>query len=577
MTDLLRPLALLFCLALMAPAAALAQAPAPDIDGSPLNVWTTADGRVQVALDGAPGEFFAPGSAEQPGTTPNAGFLVYLDTGNPNLLQGYGAFSFGGFPTPTSGPTAGPGNVTTTWTLNDANSTPAIRLTQLLAYANGSRQVDATYTLENISGRPITFRTEWAADLAIRGSDQGVGFLMGAAGSRFVGGLNQEVGAAGGFAEQTPWSAYMSNHLGLVAQRANAYADNPGLDGSLSTDVADNAAGVEWDDHYSAPLAAGASATYKVGLRFVDTLGISPLNATHKIGDEHVVSAKLGDLNGQPQAGARLVWSAQGSNFANGTATTDRNGNAAFSYIGGNEGQDNLVVFADQNRNGQHDSGEPQASTIVNWESDGVGPPILGQAVDVRPEKGTVRVQLARGTSFARAKALGLPPEARYRFVPLTAGLQIPVGSILDTRRGTVRLLSAGLPSSIGSAFQAASFRGTRFQVRQAGNNPLTQLLPKEPIGCKSKPPKGGVSKIVASRKRSRTLFGSGKGRFRTRGRNSSATVRGTTWVQKDTCNSTTTSVKSGTVVVRDFAKHRNITIKATGKHRSYVAHAPKR
>jgi hypothetical protein len=47
--------------------------------------------------------------------------------------------------------------------------------------------------------------------------------------------------------------------------------------------------------------------------------------------------------------------------------------------------------------------------------------------------------------------------------------------------------------------------------------------------------------------------------------------------VQKDTCNTTTTIVKSGTVVVRDFAKRRNITIKATGKRKRYVARAPRR
>jgi hypothetical protein len=361
-----------------------------------------------------------------------------------------------------------------------------------------------------------------------------------------------------------------------VGSRVRADDQNPGLDNSLSSGAPqDNAAAVEWDDHYSAPLAPGASASYNVGLRFTDTLGITPLNATHKIGDEHLVSVKLADLDGRPQAGARLVWNAVGANSGAGTATTNKNGNALFSYVGGNEGQDNLVVFADLNRNGQHDADEPQASTIVTWESDGLAPPILGQAVDVRPEKGTVKVQLARGTSVARAKALGVAPAATKRFVPLRAGLQIPVGSLLDTRKGTVRLLSAALPTPNGSAFQAASFRGTRFQVRQAGNNPLTQLLAKDPLnGCKTKVPKGGLAKVIASRKRSRTLFGSGKGRFRTRGRNSSATVRGTTWVQKDTCAGTRTTVKTGTVIVRDFAKRRNITIKAPGKRKSYFARA---
>jgi hypothetical protein len=487
----------------------------------------------------------------------------------------YGGFNFGSMPSPDSGPTPGPGSVTTTWTLNGPDSTPGVRVTQVLAYANGSRQVDATYTVEGLSPNGIAFRALWAADLAIRGSDQGVAYSIGAPGSRFMGGLNQEVGAAGGFAEQTPWSAFMSNGLGAVSSRAAAFGENPGFDNSLSPDLQDNAAGVEWDDHYSAPLALGATATYKVGLRFVDTLGISPLNATHLTGDEHVVNVKLSNLEGQPSPGVRLVWTSQGANFGGGNTTTDRNGAARFSYIGGNEGQDNLTVFADQNQNGQHDAGEPQASTIVTWDSGGLAPPILGQTVDVRPQTGTVLVQLAKGTPLARANALGISPAARKRFVPLRAGLQIPVGSLLDTRRGTVRLMSAGLPSPNSSAFQAASFRGTRFQVRQAGNNPLTQLIPKDSLGkCRgTKIPKGGTPKIVVARTRRRTLFGSGKGRFRTRGRNSSATVRGTTWVQKDTCGSTITTVKAGTVIVRDFAKKRNVRVKAGHK---YVAHAPK-
>ena len=576
MTVLLRSLAVLFVLALLAPAAALAQAPAPQIDGSPLNVWTTADGRVQVALDGAPGEFFGPGSAEAPGTTPNAGFGLILSPGDG--AQAYGPF-VGGLPDASDGPRVVPGNpttVTTSWTLPDPNNGPMVQLTQVLAYTNGARQVDATYTVQNTSTGPFTFRALWAADLAIRGSDAGVAFLLGAPPNRFMGGVNQDVGAAGGFVEQTPWSAFMSNSLGAVGTRARADGENPGFDNSLSPDLQDNAAGVEWDDHYSAPLAPGASATYRVGLRFADTLGIAPLNSIHKTGDEHVVTAKLANLEGQPSAGVRLVWNSDGANLASGSVNTDKNGNASFSYIGGNEGIDNLVVYADQNRNGQHDGGEPQTSTVVNWESDGLAPPILGQTVDVRPEKGSVRVQLPKGTPVLRAKALGFSAAARKKFVPLRAGLQIPVGSLLDTRKGTVRLMSAGLPAPNSSAFQAASFHGSRFQVRQAGNNPLTQLIPKDSLGtCKGlKLPKGGTKKIVAARKRHRTLFGSGKGRFRTRGRNSSATVRGTTWVQKDTCGSTTTTVKTGTVIVRDFAKHRNVTIKAGHK---YVARARKR
>ena len=61
-------------------------------------------------------------------------------------------------------------------------------------------------------------------------------------------------------------------------------------------------------------------------------------------------------------------------------------------------------------------------------------------------------------------------------------------------------------------------------------------------------------------------------GRFRTRGRYSAATVRGTIWETIDRCDGTLTKVRRGVVVVRDNRKRRNITVRA-GK--SYLARAP--
>lgn len=59
------------------------------------------------------------------------------------------------------------------------------------------------------------------------------------------------------------------------------------------------------------------------------------------------------------------------------------------------------------------------------------------------------------------------------------------------------------------------------------------------------------------------------RGRFRTRGRNSSATVRGTVWITSDRCDGTLTKVRRGKVVVRDLRRKRDITLTA-GK--SYLA-----
>ena len=66
-------------------------------------------------------------------------------------------------------------------------------------------------------------------------------------------------------------------------------------------------------------------------------------------------------------------------------------------------------------------------------------------------------------------------------------------------------------------------------------------------------------------------LWGSGKGKFRTTGKYSSATVRGTIWLTVDRCDGTLTTVKRGTVSVHDRKRRRTVTVKAG---HSYLARA---
>ena len=66
-------------------------------------------------------------------------------------------------------------------------------------------------------------------------------------------------------------------------------------------------------------------------------------------------------------------------------------------------------------------------------------------------------------------------------------------------------------------------------------------------------------------------LWGSGKGKFRTNGKYSSATVRGTIWLVEDRCEGTLTKVTRGTVSVRDFKRKKTVTVKAG---HSYLARA---
>ena len=66
-------------------------------------------------------------------------------------------------------------------------------------------------------------------------------------------------------------------------------------------------------------------------------------------------------------------------------------------------------------------------------------------------------------------------------------------------------------------------------------------------------------------------LWGNGKGKFRTNGKYSSATVRGTIWLTEDRCDGTLTTVKRGTVSVRDLRRNKTVTVKAG---HSYLARA---
>ena len=79
----------------------------------------------------------------------------------------------------------------------------------------------------------------------------------------------------------------------------------------------------------------------------------------------------------------------------------------------------------------------------------------------------------------------------------------------------------------------------------------------------------------MASRsRRVRRLWGRDDGgRFRTHGRHSHATVRGTRWLTVDRCDGTFTRVTEGAVSVRDRGRHRTVLVRAG---HSYLARSRK-
>lgn len=79
-------------------------------------------------------------------------------------------------------------------------------------------------------------------------------------------------------------------------------------------------------------------------------LDLTPKTATNDVGASHTVTATL-TLNGVPQVGKTIDFSVSGANTASGSALTDVNGQATFTYTGTNAGNDTITASYSQNGN----------------------------------------------------------------------------------------------------------------------------------------------------------------------------------------------------------------------------------
>jgi streptogramin lyase len=158
-------------------------------------------------------------------------------------------------------------------------------------------------------------------------------------------------------------------------------------------------------------------------------------------------------------------------------------------------------------------------------------------------------------------------PGGRWRRLA-DIGAELPVGTSIDTRRGRIALTTAAR----NGQKQTGTFGGGVMQVRQprrARGRVDIHLRGGDFSRCGRSARRARRSGVGANasyirRDPVRRLWGRDRGgRFRTFGRHSQATVRGTKWLTKDTCAGTLTVVRHGAVMVRDFARGRNILVRA--------------
>jgi hypothetical protein len=156
-------------------------------------------------------------------------------------------------------------------------------------------------------------------------------------------------------------------------------------------------------------------------------------------------------------------------------------------------------------------------------------------------------------------------------FVPAGQIQSIPVGSIVDARKGRVQIRARGPDGEI----VVAEFFEGQFKVVQILEKGISLITEAELFGGNFKRCPVGQRKAVApaaKAKSVRHLWAAGSGSFRTRGRFSSASIRGTQWLTDERCDATLTRVTQGSVLVRDFVRRKAVVVKA-GKR--YLAKAP--
>ena len=161
--------------------------------------------------------------------------------------------------------------------------------------------------------------------------------------------------------------------------------------------------------------------------------------------------------------------------------------------------------------------------------------------------------------------------------VVLPSGQQIPFGAVIDATNGIVSITTIGPDGKP----QTAYFYGGEFQLTLAADGVTTLVMSGGdftvcPVQKIAKPTKNrqvadeAQGRRPCSRRRSpaskkvvRALWGTGKGSFRTTGRYSSATVRGTLWYHADRCDGTYTQVNEGSVTVLDTPRKQTLIVRA--------------
>jgi hypothetical protein len=205
---------------------------------------------------------------------------------------------------------------------------------------------------------------------------------------------------------------------------------------------------------------------------------------------------------------------------------------------------------------------QPNGNTVVYSPSSAYGTVhvVLGSAASGRCQAGA---KLPPGTPPAgSATGTVLVNGAPYTGGTIQYGSSVDVTKgrlVATTEVGTITVFGGGAPSKV-KLLRAATKKRTLVELRLIGGNFSACGARAEAVAAKRK-------------KKIRLVWATGKGRFRTAARYSTASVHGTFWLTEDRCDGSLTQVKEGVVSVYDKVKKKTVSVRAG---RRYFAGPPR-
>jgi hypothetical protein len=131
----------------------------------------------------------------------------------------------------------------------------------------------------------------------------------------------------------------------------------------------------------------------KPGAQLVNfQMTLTPPSATNPVGTQHTVTATLTGATGAPVAGAAIQFQVTGANTVAGVGVTNASGQAMFTYIGVNAGNDAISACYDQNADG---SCEAVGLATKTWGVSDTTPPtcVIKQVVNGPPKQLIIKTQ----------------------------------------------------------------------------------------------------------------------------------------------------------------------------------------